>query len=476
MPATKSQPHPAVVSALAQCYHDPLLYVQIAYPWGQPGTALADHPGPDDWQCELLEEVGEWSRSGKPVSGRWARATGHGTGKTAVSAWLIDWFTQTRPHCAGVVTANTQAQLKSKTWRELSIWHQRSRFRDLVEWTATRYFHKSSPETWGIDAIPWSDANPEAFAGLHADHVLVIYDEASAISDAIWEVSEGAMTTPGAYWFAWGNPTRNTGKFRQCFGLNRDQWHAKQIDARTCRMPNKAEIQQWADTYGEDSDFFRIRVKGQFPSASTDQFIGSDIVTEAVLREHDVHVGQAKILSVDVARFGANKSVASLRQGLKLWPQYSWSGLDTMQLAARVVELIRQHAPGQVMVDETGLGAGVVDRIRQMGYPVIGVNAGDKADDETLYVNKRTEMWGRMRDWLRTADIPNTPELIDDLIAPTYSFDGRQRYRLERKEEMMRRGIASPDFGDSLAIGFAYNVQPVAMSTADMMPDEDPGY
>lgn len=480
MPKISSRPDLTTERALreliAGCIHDPLRYVQLVYPWGDPNGPLADHPGPDEWQTEMLLEIGEWSKSGAPISGRWSRATGHGVGKSALSAWLIMWFTDTRPNCAGVVTANTQAQLKSKTWRELSVWHQRSLTRHWTEWTATRFYNRESPETWGIDAIPWSETNTEAFAGLHADHVLVIFDEASAIPDVIWEVSEGAMTTRGSYWFTFGNPTRNTGRFRRCFGADRRRWQTKQIDSRTCRMTNKDEIAEWEESYGEDSDFFRIRVKGQFPKQATDQFISSSVVSAAQSREHDIHVGVPRILSVDVARFGANKTVASIRQGLKLWPQTKWSGLDTMQVAARVVELMNQHQPSHTLIDETGLGAGVVDRIRQMGYSVIGVNFGDVADDDTLYVNKRVEAWGRTRDWLRTADIPNDPELHDDLIGPTYSFDARQRYRLETKQEMMRRGIASPDCGDSLAISFAYNVSPAPMTRADVMPDEIPDY
>jgi len=459
---------------VAGFYDDPLGYVLYVFPWGE--GPLEHHEGPDDWQREELDALGAHVRSGSDLSFRDAVASGHGIGKSAITAWIIHWFTATRPHCAGVVTANTQAQLKSKTWRELAIWNERAMNKHWFEWSATRFSARASPATWGIDAIAWSEHNPEAFAGLHADDVLVIFDEASAVADSIWETTEGAMTTRGAFWLTFGNPTRNSGRFHRCFNADRKRWRTKSIDARTAKQTNKAELQQWVDAYGEDSDFVRIRVRGLFPKASSDQFISRGLVEDAARREHEPHIGEQRILSVDVARFGDNASVASIRQGLKLYPQIKWRGLDTMQVAARVVELIRKYAPAATFVDETGLGAGVVDRIRQLGYQVIGVNAGDKADDDKTYYNKRCEIWGRTREWLRTADIPDDTELIDDLAGPLYSFDNRQRFVLEKKEDMARRGLASPDCGDSLAISFAYNVGPVQYSQADLMPEEEASY
>lgn len=398
------------------------------------------------------------------------------THNSAESAFIILWFMSTRPHCAGVVTANTQTQLRSKTWRELAVWHKRAINAHWFDWTATRFQAKSDPKTWGIDAIPWSEHNSEAFAGLHAQDVLVIYDEASAVADSIWEVTEGAMTTPGAFWLVYGNPTRNSGRFRRCFGKGRARWSGRQIDARTCKMANREELQSWVDEYGEDSDFVRVRVRGLFPMAASAQLIGLDLAEAAAKRNHEVHIGTPKILSIDVARFGTNQSVASIRQGIKLWPQIKWRGLDTMQLAARIVELIEAHRPAATFVDETGLGAGVVDRLRQLGYSVVGFNGGEKADRDDVYYNKRAEVWGRMREWLRTADIPDERELIDDITGPEYYFDFRQRMQLEKKEDMEKRGLASPDCGDSLAMSFAYKVGPSTMSMADLMPEQQEDY
>jgi hypothetical protein len=465
-----------IAKDISGLYADPLGYVLYAFPWGEKGGPLEHHDGPDQWQKDALESIAEHVRSGTRLSYRDATASGHGVGKSTLTSWIILWFMSTRPGCAGVVTANTQAQLKSKTWRELAIWHQRCMNKHWFEWTATRFHAKEAPATWGIDAIPWSENNPEAFAGLHADDVLVLFDEASAVADSIWETTEGAMTQPGAFWLTMGNPTRNSGRFHQCFHADRARWHTRSIDSRSAKMTNKEELQAWVDAYGEDSDFVRVRVKGVFPKATSDQFISRGLAEDAARREHEIHVGEPRILSVDVARFGDNQSVATIRAGLKAYEQIKWRHLDTMQTAARIVEMMRKYSPAATLVDETGLGAGIVDRIRQLGYSVIGVNAGTQADDDKTYMNKRVEMWGRMREWLRTADIPDDRELIDDLAGPTYSFDNRQRLVLEKKEDMARRGLASPDCGDSLALSFAYRVGPMQYSKSDLMPEEEATY
>ena len=124
----------------------------------------------------------------------------------------------TRPHPQIVVTANTREQLLKKTFRELSVWHKLLINTGWFTWTATKFYHNDHPETWFAAAVPWSAERPESFAGTHAEHVMLLFDEASGIHDVIWEVAEGAMTTAGAAWLVFGNPTRNTGRFRECFG------------------------------------------------------------------------------------------------------------------------------------------------------------------------------------------------------------------------------------------------------------------
>jgi len=452
-----------IVKDIAGFYHNPLGFVQYAFLWGE--GDLEGHTGPDIWQQDLLNEMGEWSRTGDQASLQEAIASGHGIGKGAVTAWIILWAMSTRKNLNGVVTANTKQQLETKTWRELALWHKRSVNKDWFEWTATKFYHVADPETWYVSAVPWSEKNSEAFAGLHAEDVLIIYDEASAIPDSIWEVSEGAMTTPGAMWLAFGNPTRNTGRFRECFGKFKHRWQRRQIDSRDCKMTDKRKLNQWVEDYGEDSDFVKVRVKGTFPSASSMQFISGDLVDAAVEREAKCYLEEPLIIGCDVARFGDDQSVVSFRRGRDArtieWAKYR--GLDTMQLASRVAEFVRQHQADAVFVDGGGVGGGVVDRLRDLRVDVIEVNFGCKAED-ARYNNKRAEMWGNMREWLDRGAIPTDRELTDDLIGLEYSFTPTNKIQLEKKEDMKKRGLSSPDIADALALTFAYPVAPKGMA------------
>ena len=463
MAETLLTPSKQLVLDVSNFVDDPLGFVYFVFPWGE--GDLAEHEGPDEWQKEVLEEIGLAIRSGNTEAFQAAVASGHGIGKGALSAWIIFWAMATKPHLNGVVTANTKCQLETKTWRELAVWHKRSLIKDWFEWTATKFYHIGHPETWFTAAIPWSEKNPEAFASQHGEHVLIIYDEASAIPDIIWEVSEGAMTTPGAMRFAFGNPTRNTGKFRECFGKFKHRWLLWQIDSRDCRMTDKRKLDEWVDDYGEDSDFVKVRVRGEFPSASSMQFIPSDIIEAAQEREAKSYSHEPLIIGVDVARFGDDQSVICFRRGRDAMtiPWRKYRGLDTMQLAARVAEVVAEFQPDAVFVDGGGVGGGVVDRLRQLAFNCVDVNFGAKADD-ARYLNKRAEMWGRMKEWLVGGSILKDRDLHDDLIGVEYGYTVTNQIQLEKKEDMKKRGLASSDCGDALAVTFAHPVAPKGMS------------
>lgn len=455
---------------IAECYDDPELFVEMAF-----ATYWQENDGPDTWQADLLKRVGQAFLNDPDTVIREATSSGHGIGKSALVAWLILWAMSTRPQLSGIVTANTEAQLKTKTWRELAVWHKRAINAHWFNWTATKFYHVDHPETWFVSAIPWSETRPESFAGLHADHVLILYDEASAIPDAIWEVSEGAMTTPRAMWFCFGNPTRNTGRFRECFGKFKHRWNHAQIDSRTCKMASKNQLEQWVSDYGEDSDFVRVRVRGEFPRAGSLQFIPSDHVANARNRtiEHSVYFHMPVLLGVDVARFGDDQSVILVRQGRKVIKLFKFRGLNTMQLAARVVEKIRQYHPLCTFIDVIGVGGGVVDQLVELGYPIQAVNAASKPDNEETYLNKRAEMWGRLREWIAgEVDIPDDPELADELTALEYGYTATKfQIQLEKKEDMKARGLSSPDCGDALALTFAEHVAPPGSHNEEMLPD-----
>jgi hypothetical protein len=405
-----------------------------------------------------------------------AIASGHGIGKSALIAWIIWWALSTMADTKVVITANTEPQLRTKTWPELSKW---AKLAINGHWFKVLGLSvvSTSPgreKTWRCDAVTWSETNLEAFAGLHNEgrRIVLLFDEASGIADPVWETAEGALTDENTeiVWLAFGNPTQPSGKFFQAFGAQRERWHGQQIDSREVEGTNKALIQEWLKAYGEDSDFFRVRVRGMFPRAGSMQFISPDAVREAEQREPQPLLSDALVMGVDVARHGNARSVIAFRRGrdARTIPWIKLRGqTDTMQLAGRVVQAAREFKADAVFIDGGGVGGGVVDRCRQLGLHVIEVQFGGKpdrtpmADEVHNYANKRTEMWGNMREWLKGAAIPADAELRTDLEGPEYGFamrDGRDVIQLERKEDMQKRGLASPDDGDALALTFAYPV------------------
>ena len=480
MPATAAAKaeKAALATELARYTHDPLGFVLDSHAWGQ--GPLRGCRGPRQWQADILGQIGDDLRAGRsPIL--IAVASGHGVGKSALVAWLTEWALATREMTRGVVTANTEGQLRGKTWAELAKWHGVWLMAPLFAKTATAIFAKEAERNWRVDMVPWSEQRPESFAGLHnaGGRTLIIMDEASAIPDAIFEVTEGALTDEDGeiLWCAFGNPTRNTGRFRECFGRLKHRWTTRQIDSRTVEGTNKQLFDQWVDDYGEDSDFVRVRVRGMFPRASVKQFIPSDIVDEARKRIPAADEGAPVVIGVDVGREGDDESVIAVRSGDDA-RSIAWEHLreaDTMRTAAVVVDAIQEHKPDAVFIDEGGVGGGVVDRIRQLGYAVTGIQFGGKADRSALaaaqqaqgerYANKRAEMWGAMRAWLaRSGAIPDDQVLADQLIAPEYGHNMRDEIILEAKRDMKKRGLASPDRADALALTFAY---PVARKDLD---------
>jgi len=443
---------------ISKFYNDPLGYIYYAFPWEQLGTALEKHDGPDVWQTEILTYLGANSFSVEEAI-QIAVCSGHGIGKSCLIAFIILWFASTRTYPQIVVTANTKEQLTSKTWRELSKWKNLAINGHWFEWTATKFALKDT-DGWFAKAIPWSKQNTEAFAGTHDENVLILFDEASAIPDEIWEVASGAMTTIGAMWICFGNPTRNTGRFKDCFGKYKHRWHTKQIDSRTAKMTNKKQLQDWIDDYGEDSDFVRVRVKGMFPRTSTSQFIGEELVKDAVARVLEAHIYKWApiVIGADIARFGDDSSVICVRQGLYIHEFRKFVEYDTQQMAIEIAKAEDDYRAEYVMVDEVGIGSGVIDRLRHLGRSPLGVNAGHKASDPRYY-NKRAEMWGLTRDWLKEGgSIPDNSELMSDLTNPEYGFTPKMKIQIEKKKDLKGRGLPSPDTGESLIHTFAFPI------------------
>lgn len=461
-----------ILSDIASFTWNPLKHALYCYQWGV--GALAGFDGPKQWQRQIMRDIRDHLSNAETryMPLQIAVASGHGIGKSALIAMIIRWALDTCDDCKVMVTANTEPQLRTKTWPEVAKWCNLSITKDWFEVTKTSIYSKESghEQSWRADAITWSEHNTEAFAGLHnkGKRIVVIMDEASAIAEKVWEVAEGALTDEKTeiIWIAFGNPTRNTGRFRECFRKHRHRWKNYQIDSRTVEGTNKAQIQKWVDDYGEDSDFVKVRVRGQFPSASAMQFIGADDVDKAFGRHLriDQYDWAPKIITVDPAWSGDDELVIGMRQGLAFQILRTIQKNDNdVQVANIVANLEDEHKADAVFVD-AGYGTGIVSVGTTIGrawqlvwFAEKPINAG--------YLNKRAEMWGLMRDWLKAGGaIPKDQQLYDDLIGPETvpRLDGK--IQLESKQDMKNRGLPSPNKGDALALSFAY---PVAVKRLD---------
>lgn len=481
---TQNEIRREVITDLGRFTHDPLGFVLWAFPWGVEGTSLANETGPDEWQREQLQAIGQRLKADPHTPLQDATASGHGVGKSCQVAWLVLWSLMTFEKCRGVITANTEGQLRTKTWPELAKWYSLLQFaclREMFSLTATA-IHSTDPgseRTWRIDAIPWSEQNTEAFAGLHnaGRRVLLLFDEASSIADGVWDTASGGLTDANTeiLWLVYGNPTRNTGRFHEAIvGRHRNVWSHRSIDSRTVKRTNSKQLEDWVSVYGDDSDFVRVRIKGEFPRAGSLQFIASDVVDNAMTRGAQPPPSSPVIFGVDVARYGDDKSVLAVRQGhdARDIPWLEWGGpdiqRDLMRVAGDIAEHARKYRADAIFVDKGAMGAGLVDRLNQLGVRnVMPIDFGGKGGrvmvGEELSIettNKRTLMWASMREWLNTGTIPDDGELKADLTGVEYGFGADQvAYQLERKVEMKKRGLASPDKGDALALTFAAPVE-----------------
>ena len=462
------QPNPnqELAEFLASLAHDPVNFVIGCFPWGE-----GDLKGkwPEKWQLEELGYVRDRLKTPYEVI-QSAIASGHDVGKSALICWLLLWAMATCADTRGIVTANTESQLRTKTWPEMSKWFRMFIAKHWFTLTATAIY-SADPEhqkTWRIDCIPWSVINSEAFAGLHnkGKRIILAFDEASAIDDAIWEVSEGAMTDfeTEILWFAFGNPTRNSGRFHACFNALRHRWHTAQIDSRTVSLSNKEVIRKQIEDYGEDSDFVRVRVKGEFPNASESQFISSDIVQAARCKRYGegAYNFAPVILTLDNAWTGGDEIVIGKRQGLRFDIVATFQkNDDDMKIASILAQKEDEYQADAVFID-LGYGTGVFSAGKHMNRNWTLIAFGGASSDQG-YLNLRAEMWAKTKEWLKAGgSIPDDAILCSDLcgpegyVVPTGKNAGK--VFIESKADMKARGLASPNRGDALVMSFAMPV------------------
>ena len=468
---------------IAGFYDNPYGFVMAVFPWGQPflpdgsENPLRDKKGPEPWQEEELKALGVHIRNNIILQGMglelvpWksAYASGHGVGKSAYVAWIIYFLMSTRKDTRGVVTASTQFQLEDKTWPELSKWHNLALNRHWFEWSATGFAFAAYPDdkkkNYKTTAATVSEQKTEAFAGLHNEGktVFVVFDEASGVPGKVWEVSEGALTDGEGFFFAFGNPTRPDGEFADCFDKHAPLYRTKHVDSREVSHTNKEALRLIIQKYGEDSDEVKVRIRGLFPSQAFNGFISVEIARAAMERELEyIDRDAGLIMAIDVARFGNDSSVIGFRRGrdARSIPSKKFKGLSITKLASIAMREADTHRPDVIVIEATGVGAGLVDIMKDRGYPVVEVHPGAAAEAHELYINRRAEYWSILRDWLfEEGCIQDSDELFTQLTTILYTLDRHeQRVKLEPKEEMKKRGLPSPDDADMLALTFAVRV------------------
>lgn len=455
-----------IIAAAARYQHDPLGWTMFAYDWGV--GELTGYAGPRTWQREVMGDIAAHLQNPdtRYMPLMLAVASGHGIGKSAEIGMLVNWALSTCDDCKVVLTSNTDTQLRTKTAPEVIKWQRMSLtapwFNAAV--TSITAKDKAHAKTWRADFVPWSEHNTEAFAGLHnkGKRIVLVFDEASAIADKVWEVAEGALTDEETeiIWLAFGNPTRNIGRFRECFRRYKHRWITRQIDSRTVEGTNKAQMAKWAEDYGEDSDFFKVRVRGMFPSMSARQFIAEDDVAAAYGREvaPEQYRFAPKIITVDPAWEGDDEFVIAMRQGLVFRILATFPKNDNDLVAAqRIAQLQDEHGADAVFVD-AGFGTGIKSAGEGLGRDWQLVWFAAKSQDAGC-LNKRAEMWKAARDWLKSGGaIPEDPLLRDELQAPEVVPRVDGKIQIESKKEMKARGVPSPNRADALVISFAYPV------------------
>lgn len=465
----KSSPEEQLVEDIGGFTHDPLGYVIYNYPWGVAGTELAGHKGPRKWQAKVLKSIGDKLAGGAADLGeviREAVASGHGIGKSALVSWLCNWAVDTCRGARGVVTANTDLQLRTKTWPEIAKWRRLGLTASWFTVTATALVSVEAgmEKEWRIDASPWSENNTEAFAGLHNEgkRLILIFDEASKIADIVWEVASGALTDINTeiIWCVFGNPTRNVGRFRECFRKLSHRWTTYQIDSREVEGTNAKEHAEWIEDYGVDSDFVKVRVRGMFPSASPRQYFPQDRIDAAYgrhLRPEQYNFAPS-IITVDPAWEGDDELVIGHRKGLmfeilKIMPKND-NDIFVANLVARYED---EHKADAVFIDG-GYGTGIVSAGKTMGreWRLVWFSS-ESADPGCL--NKRSEMAMQVNEWFKAGGaIPADPKLADELASMEAKprLDGKLQFY--SKPEMKKLGLPSPNRFDSLGLSFAYPV------------------
>ena len=412
---------------------------------------------PDDWQAELLMAIAD------PSKRRISVRSGHGVGKSTAVAMAAVWHCCVRIPSKTVVTAPTSAQLFDACFAEMKNVAKRLRppFNTVLEVKSDRIELKSKPESTFISCRTSRAEQPEALAGVHSPSVLLLADEASGVHEKVFEAASGSMSGEHATTVLTGNPTRNTGFFFDTHNRLKNDWYTMHVSCVDSKRVADDYVEDMKRRYGEDSPAFHVRVLGNFPPAEEDTVIPVGLIDYAMSSDVRVHEDTVATWGLDVARQGNDASVLCKRQGAVVHPLKVWRGMDLMQLSGVVKHeydvLAPSKRPREIIVDSNGFGAGVLDRLREVGLPARGLNVSERAMNKDIYLNLRAELWFKAKQWLEGMDVklPRDDALWAELAAPKYFFTSSGKIQVESKEAMKKRGVASPDRADALCLALA---------------------
>ncbi len=413
---------------------------------------------PDEWQCQVMMDV---ARGVRRISIR----SGHGVGKSAVLAWICIWWMLTRYPQKTLCTAPTSDQLFDALAAETKSWIGKlpPPVRDCFGVFAESIVLKAAPEDSFISYSTSRPEKPEALAGRHSANMLLIGDEASGIPEEVYEAAVGSMSGESATTILAGNPVRGSGYFYETFNTNHDFWKNYHVSCEGHPRISKDFCDQVARTYGTRSNQYRVRVLGEFPLADDDTIIPADLIDAALTR--DVNPLDVKeVWGLDVGRFGSDPSALARRKGNVLAePVETKLGFDTMQLVGWVKSkydsMLPSQRPSDICVDVIGLGAGVLDRLVELGLPARGINVSESPTifDER-YANLRAELWyGRGLPFFEARDcnIANDIPLAKELKAVRKDYTSNGKLKAESKDAMKARGEKSPNRADAFLLTLA---------------------
>jgi hypothetical protein len=423
---------------------------------------------PDPWQEEVLNDIANSPR----VSVR----SGQGVGKTGLEASVTLWFLSCFPYPKVVATAPTRQQLHDVLWAEINKWQSKSHLlKKILKWTKTKIYMRNYEERWFATAR--TATKPENMQGFHEDYMLFIVDEASGVADPIMEAILGTLSGKNNKLLMCGNPTRTSGTFYDSHNRDRADYKTHKVSSLDSPRTSKENIEMLKRKYNEGSDVYRVRVLGDFPKAEADTFIPLEFA-EGAVNTNLKSTGDVLHLGVDVSRYGDDETVIAPRIAGKVFDLRTYGKTSTTATTGYVLSAARDYREKypsivrvRIKVDDSGVGGGVTDELTEavqeqgLPYEIIPINNGSSSDDDH-YDNKGTETWATVREALEEnfskkmrgedpdIELPDDDKLISQLTTRKYKMTSKGKIVLERKEDMKKRGLSSPDRADAVVLAF----------------------